>query len=175
MVRTVLQWCAFIFEPCTGISEWYSPAQPGTGIHPRPSSAASLQALFPEIDTSWSPLWYPSRKGETVDEVHDRTAGFLEAFVPEVEHRMPTTHSRILLVGHAATVIALTRELLGDRDLPLRVGCCTLTELKRKIGAEVLSGWTVKALASGDHLRDGVQRDWGFDDVEIASGKVGSF
>lgn len=118
-------------------------------------------------------MWYPSRKGEDVDEVHARTAGFLEVFIPEVEHRMPTTHSRILLVGHAATVITLTRELLGDKDLPLRVGCCTLTDLKRKTGSNVLSGWTATALATGDHLREGVQRDWGFADIEISDGKVG--
>ena len=155
-----------------GISEWYSPAKPGTGIHPRPGSATLLRGLIPEIDDSWSSLWYPSRKGEDVDEVHNRTAGFLEVFVPEVERRMPTTHSRILLVAHAATVITLTRELMGDRDLPLRVGCCTLTDLKRKCGAKVLGGWTAKALATGNHLSGGVQRDWGFQDIEISDGKV---
>jgi transcription factor C subunit 7 len=129
--------------------------------------------LFPEINDSWSSLWYPTRKGETVDEVHDRTAGFLEVFIPEVERRMPTTHSRILLVSHAATVIALTRELVGDRNLPLRIGCCTLTDLRRKTDAKVLGGWTAKTLASGDHLRGGIQRDWGFEDIFISDGKVG--
>lgn len=108
-----------------------------------------------------------------MDEIHNRTAGFLEAFIPEVEHRMPTTHSRVLLVGHAATVITLTRELLGDRDLPLRVGCCTLTDLKRKPGSNVLGGWTVNALATGDHLREGIQRDWGFEDIRVSDNKVG--
>jgi transcription factor C subunit 7 len=96
----------------------------------------------------------------------------LKAFIPEVERHMPTTHSRVLLVAHAATVITLTRELLGDRDLPLRVGCCTLTDLKRKTDAKVLGGWTAKALATADHLRDGIQRDWGFQDTEISDGKV---
>ena len=161
-----------IFELFTGISEWYHPVQPGTGLHPRPS-ATSLQPLFPEIDDSWSSLWYPSRKGEDLEEVHARTAGFLEVFVPEVERRMPTTHSRILLVGHAATVAALTRELLGYRNLPLRVGCCTLTDLKRKTGAKVLGNWTAKTLASGDHLSQGVQRAWGFEDLEISEAEVG--
>ncbi|KIM85269.1 hypothetical protein PILCRDRAFT_817269 [Piloderma croceum F 1598] len=155
-----------------GISEWYSPVAPGTGLHPRPSSATALKAFFPEIDDSWSSLWYPSRKGENVLEIHDRSAGFLEVFVPEVERRMPTTHSRILLVAHAAPIAALTRELLGDRNLPLQVGCCTLTDVKRKSGAKVLGGWTAKALASGDHLSQGVQRAWGFQDVEIADAKV---
>jgi transcription factor C subunit 7 len=156
-----------------GISEWYSPIVPGTGLHPRPASATSLQAFFPEINDSWSSVWYPSRKGEDVDEVHERTAGFLEAFIPEVERRMPTTHSRILLVSHAATVITLIRELAGDRELPVKIGCCTLTDLKRKIDAkEVLGTWAVKALASGNHLRDGILREWGFADILISNGKV---
>lgn len=108
-------------------------------------------------------------------EIHDRSARFLEVFVPEVERRMPTTHSRILLVSHAAPIAALTRELLGDRNLPLNVGTCTLTDVKRKPGAKVLGGWTAKALASGDHLSQGVQRAWGFKDIEIADAKVGFF
>jgi len=156
-----------------GISEWYSPVVPGTGLHPRPLSATSLQALFSEIDDSWSSLWYPSRRGEDVNEVYERTAGFLEAFIPEVERRMLTNQSCILLVSHAATVITLARELIGDRELPLRVGCCTLTNLKRKTGAKhVLGAWEVLSLGSGSHLRDGIQRDWGFDDVVISNGKV---
>jgi hypothetical protein len=108
-------------------------------------------------------------------EIHDRSAGFLEVFVPEVERRMPTTHSRILLVAHAAPIAALTRELLGDRNLPLKVGCCSLTDVKRKTGAKVLGGWTTKALVSGDHLSQGIQRAWGFQDVEIADAKVRFF
>lgn len=104
--------------------------------------------------------------------MHARTAGFLEAFIPEVERRMPTTHSRILLVGHAATVITLTRELVGDLQLPLRVGCCTLTDLKPKPERKVLGGWRGEKLATGEHLRDGVQRDWGFEDIVVEEGKV---
>ena len=104
--------------------------------------------------------------------MHARIAGFLEVFLPEIERRMPTTHSRILLVGHAAIVITLTRELLGDLNLPLRVGCCTLTELKPKPERKVLGGWTGKKLATGEHLRDGIQRDWGFEDIVVEGGKV---
>ncbi|KAJ8496107.1 hypothetical protein ONZ45_g12590 [Pleurotus djamor] len=157
-----------------GISEWYSPVASGTGLHPRPSSATDLQQYFPEIDPSWSSLWYPSRKGEDVEEVHLRTRGFLEAFAPEVESRFGKAERdrRVLLVSHAATVITLARGLLADRDLPLRVGCCSLTVMERKDGLPVLGGWEPKLLADGSHLAKGSDREWGFEDIEIAYGKV---
>ncbi|KAI9460961.1 histidine phosphatase superfamily [Lactarius psammicola] len=158
-----------------GISEWYSPVEPGTGLHPRPSSANALKAHFPEIDDSWSSLWYPSRKGEDVDGLHDRLGGFLPIFVPEVQRRFAGTHKRILLVSHAATVIALARELVGERSLSFRAACCSLTVLDRKGDAAqlaVVGGWTARVLGDGSHLKDGAQRDWGFEDIEIADGKV---
>ncbi|TFK57246.1 phosphoglycerate mutase-like protein [Heliocybe sulcata] len=156
-----------------GLSEWYSPVEDGTGLHPRPASATELKKYFPEIDDSWSSIWYSSRKGEDVDEVHDRVGGFLKLLVPEVERRFSDKHKRILLVSHAATVIALARELLGDRSLPLRIGCCSITELARKTDVpSVLGGWESKRLGSGSHLKEGASRDWGFEDIEIADGKV---
>ncbi|KAK7463616.1 C6 zinc cluster transcription factor-like protein [Stygiomarasmius scandens] len=155
-----------------GIAEWYSPASPGTGLHPRPGSASSLKSYFPEIDAeTWSPIYYPTRKGEDVQQVHDRIDEFLVHFVPYVENKFQ--HKRILLVSHAATVIALARELLGQRDLGLRVGCCSLSEFVRKPGAtNVLGGWEAKRLAEAEFLTGGVQRDWGFEDIEIENGKV---
>ncbi|KAH8988950.1 histidine phosphatase superfamily [Lactarius akahatsu] len=159
-----------------GIAEWYSPVEPGTGLHPRPSSASVLKAHFPEIDDSWSSLWYCSRKGEDVEALHDRIAGFLTVFVPEVQRRFSGAHKRILLVSHAATVIALARELVGERSLSFRAACCSLTVLDRKVGdaahLAVVGGWTARVLSDGSHLKDGAQRDWGFEDIAIADGKV---
>ena len=79
-----------------------------------------------------------------------------------------------MLVSHAATVIALLRGLLGNRSLPARVGCCTLSEFTRKEGDDwkAVGGWELKKFADGAHLKDGALRDWGFEDVEIADGKV---
>ena len=156
-----------------GISEWYSPVVPGSGLHPRPGSASSLQTYFSEIDPSWSTVWYPSRKGEDIGEVHSRIDGFLGVFIPEVNRRCSGKHSHILLVSHAATVITLARSLLGNRDLPLRVGCCSLSEFTRATNAgERTPSWTAVRLADGSHLKDGASRDWGFEDVETARGRV---
>ncbi|KAJ7181708.1 phosphoglycerate mutase-like protein [Mycena crocata] len=158
-----------------GISEWYSPVAPGTGLHPRPGSATSLQAYFPgRIDAaSWSSVYYPPRVGEDVAEVHARAGAFLDAFVPAVERAFPGAHRRVLLVSHAATTIALARALVGDRELPLRAGCCSLTEVVRKRDViPVLGGWDAVRLADGEHLKDGTSRDWGFEDIEIYNGEV---
>lgn len=112
-----------------------------------------------------------------MQEIHDRVGGFLSEFVPEVKRKFAGEHKRILLVSHAATVIALSRELLGDRKLPLRVGCCTLCEMVKKDGdAPLLGGWeTTKKLADGSHMKGGAEREWGFEDIEIAEGKVGFY
>jgi len=156
-----------------GLSEWYSPVIPGSGLHPRPASASSLHSYFNEIDDSWSSVWYPSRKGEDVEQCHGRASGCLKALITEVERRYSGKHRRILLVSHAATVIALTHELLGNRGLPLRVGCCTLTEVVRERDEiEAVGSWQAKRLADGSHLKDGSSRDWGFEDIVIADGKV---
>ena len=166
-----------------GLSEWYQPVEPGTGLHPRPSSASALKAYFPEIDDSWSSVWYPTRKGESAPALHDRLGGFLTVLVPEVQRRFAGAHKRILLVTHAAVVIALARELAGDRGLSFRAACCSLSELDCKQDAAaagdsarstVVGGWTAKLLGDGGHLKDGLQRAWGFPDVAIADGKVSS-
>jgi len=156
-----------------GIAEWYSPVVPGTGLHPRPGSAESLKHYFPEIDPSWSSVWYPSRKGEDVQEIHERVDGFLQAFTVQLERNFAGKHLRILFVSHAATAIALARSLVGDRDLPLRVGCCSLSVFDRISGNEnVIAAWNPRRLADGAHLTEGALREWGFEDIEIARGKV---
>ena len=165
-----------------GISEWYYPVEPGTGLHPRPSDASTLKRYFPEIDDSWSSVWYPSRLGEGLAAVHDRVAGFLSVFVPEVQRRFDGQHKRILLVSHAATAIVLARELVGNRDLSFQVGCCSLTVLDRKVAAAegdlapsaavVVGGWTATLLGDGSHLKEGLQRAWGMEQAVIVDGEV---
>ncbi|TDL28486.1 phosphoglycerate mutase-like protein [Rickenella mellea] len=155
------------------LSEWYSPVKPGTGLHPRPKSAIELRNVIPQIDPTWSSVWFPSRRGETIEEAHDRTAGCLRVLVPVVERKSLGQHKSILLVSHAATVITLVRELIGHRDLSLRVGCCSLTKLCRMNGrTDLLGAWTPVTLTDGSHLAEGALRDWGFEDVEIENGQV---
>lgn len=83
-------------------------------------------------------------------------------------------HRKILLVSHAATVIALTRELMGDGALPMRVACCSLTTLKRpkEDVHQAVGVWMAQDLAVGHFLRGGLERDWGLEDVELNGREV---
>lgn len=160
-----------------GLSEWYTPVIPGTGLHPIPLPARTLSASFPalRIDAAaWQPTWVPSRKGETVEEVHNRCHEFLRAFLPLVEQLDGGRHKTILLVSHAATVIALTRELLGDRSLAMRAACCSLTTLQRtpERNAQALGVWQSRGLGEGGFLEGGLERSWGFEDVKLEYDKV---
>jgi transcription factor C subunit 7 len=106
-------------------------------------------------------------------------------------------HERILLVSHAGTIIALTHALTGDDDAErsMRVGCCTLTTLRRTPSSFPPAGsssssssfsppptvrdvigngvWTVSGtLADGSFLSGGVERSWGMMDIETFEGVV---
>jgi transcription factor C subunit 7 len=124
-------------------------------------------------------VWYPSRNGEDLVALHDRLTGFLTALIPEVQRRFAGVHKRILLVSHAATIAALARELVGDRNLVFQVACCSLTVLDRNdaVAGEsaqrtVIGNWRARLLSDGRHLKDGLQRAWGFRDGVNADRKV---
>jgi transcription factor C subunit 7 len=169
-------WTNVDVTPSVGLSEWYSPVEPGTGLHPRPGSPASLQKYFPTVSTAWSPLLYPSRRGEEVETIHERTTILLNALIPVAAAQ---GHKRMVLVTHAATAIALVRSLLRDPRFPIRVGCCAISEL-RSVSPQGngltpdggMGDWKAVKLADGAHLAQGASRDWGFEDIEIAHGKV---
>jgi transcription factor C subunit 7 len=105
-------------------------------------------------------------------------------------------HKNILFVGHAASVIAIARELAGDRHLSMRVGCCSLSILvpkpdakrshypstpslslslkdgDRATGNVGVGQWELVQSAAADFLPNGAERDWGFEDIEVQAGEV---
>lgn len=64
---------------------------------------------------------------------------------------------RILLVSHAATVIALGRAICKDREMDVRAGTCSLSKYVRDGNGEKwrceLNGWTGH-LAKGEQVRE---------------------
>src|SRR5690606_5192964 len=55
----------------------------------------------------------------------------------------------ILLCGHAASVIAIGRALVGDVDVEVRAGTASLSEYVRRPGAEKLVHKPVERVAPG--------------------------
>lgn len=164
-----------------GLAEWYSPVKAGTGLHPSPVPADKLVQFFDKIDPSYAPTFLVTRKGESVPDLYKRGEDFLTAFIQRLERTTSAEgHERILLVTHAATVITLAQALLGDASIgkALRVGCCTLSTFDRVPDAEegaLLGGsvWTPRGqLAVAHFLTNGVERDWGMNDIEVRDGIV---
>jgi transcription factor C subunit 7 len=149
-----------------------------TGLHPRPGSLEFLHSFFPEVATEgWPTVFYPPRKGEDVEAVHERASATLCALLTQLERASPNKHQTIVLFTHAATAIALARGLLDDRQREMRIGCCTLSTFQRNPDApkDTALGpgvWTAEMIGSGAHLKEGAQRDWGFEDIQTADGKV---
>ncbi|KAH8835777.1 histidine phosphatase superfamily [Flagelloscypha sp. PMI_526] len=150
-----------------GLSEWFISVREGTGLHPRPYNATALHKYFPTISKSYSSILYPPRTGESISEVHDRSEELLSHLV---EIATASGHENILLVSHAATVAALVRVAVGDREMGVRVGCCSLSVLEKD--EESVGGWKAVKVADGVHLIEGAQRDWGFEDVMVSPGKT---
>ncbi|KIY72783.1 phosphoglycerate mutase-like protein [Cylindrobasidium torrendii FP15055 ss-10] len=150
-----------------GLGEWYSPAKPGSGLHPRPGPASTLTKFFPPntIDPDgWTPIHYPTRKGETVDDIINRVKIFLEDLTA-----VRPANEKILLCSHAATIAAAVRILKGDLDLPVRIGTCSISEFDLDPSTKK---WTPLKISDASHLSEGLQREWGFQDIEIDKGQV---
>ncbi|KAJ3935358.1 MAG: phosphoglycerate mutase-like protein [Lentinula lateritia] len=149
------------------ISEWYSDLTASKAIkQPEPPSADILRADFPEIDAdAWSSLWYPPSTGENVSQITERMSTFLSWFIPKVESTLsPAKHERILLVTHAAPVIALVRNLLHETESRVKPGCCSISEFERNLDSESEeSEWVPIRIGDCAHVSGDI-REWGFED-----------
>ncbi|KAI9638251.1 uncharacterized protein MKK02DRAFT_22728 [Dioszegia hungarica] len=156
-----------------GVMEWYSPARPGTGLHPRPSSPKTLSPLFPDqLDLSYDSTHFPSRKGELIRDLQDRADTFIEAWTGRVEEMGVRS---VVVFGHAASVIALGRALTGNKYLDVSAGCASCSLYKRKTPSTTstpasasekdlppcgVGEWEPVWLGRADYLDNGVERDW---------------
>nr|XP_031858087.1 uncharacterized protein CI109_006529 [Kwoniella shandongensis]KAA5525159.1 hypothetical protein CI109_006529 [Kwoniella shandongensis] len=111
----------------------YSPVRPNSGLHPRPSSPSKLIPFFPSqhISPEYQSTLFPSRKGESLAEIHDRAELFVEAWVGRVESEWPEVKC-VVIFAHAASLIALGRALTGDRTLDVIAGCASTSLYQRK-------------------------------------------
>ncbi|WWD09681.1 hypothetical protein V865_007809 [Kwoniella europaea PYCC6329] len=116
-----------------GVAEWYSPVLPNTGLHPRPSHSEHLSQYFPpkSLNSSYRSTVFPSRKGESFKELHDRAELFVESWISKIEELHPEVKS-VVIFAHAASLIALGRALTGDRTLNVVAGCASTSLYQRK-------------------------------------------
>ena len=157
---------------------------PNTGVHPRPQRSSILESHFPRISTSHRSLLLVSQNGESISGVHSRAKEFLRRFVTYIEHTHPNIKS-VLLVSHAAFVIALGRALMYEPQRDVRAGTASLSHyirLPHTYGVATYGNWRCESNGGTEHLKGGeqvrrlhfegsgaiiderMQRHWGFDD-----------
>ncbi|RFU35799.1 hypothetical protein B7463_g612, partial [Scytalidium lignicola] len=90
-----------------GIGEWFGSAP---FDHPSPAEPPLLNQLFPRYDVEYKPSTRPSVNGETIDELHDRTAYALHRIIERSDREGVRA---IIICTHAATLIAAGRALTG--------------------------------------------------------------
>lgn len=151
----------------TGIGEWYGSAD---FEHPAPASIATLDPLFPGlIESDYESMVTPNRKGEGIDELHDRVAAAMEAVVAQCDRDGVRA---VLLCSHAAVIIALGRVLTGEMPESIETDdfqcfTCGLSEYRRRGGSGgqrsdvVASGRPVAARETTNNgSKDGNVNDW---------------
>ncbi|KAL4893759.1 phosphoglycerate mutase family protein [Aspergillus ambiguus] len=108
-----------------GVGEWFGPTS--FFHHPSPASPSDLKSHFPNIlpdtpDAHVHPHVYPSTRGETIAQLHDRLATALAAIIADVDAEIaqlearadsPPSSKAVLICSHAAPLIAIGRALTG--------------------------------------------------------------
>lgn len=150
--------------------------------------ASTASRFSPNVASvaEWSPLVYPLRTGESIQQLHSRARRVLGL----IEERCQELGiSRVLLVSHAATIIAMGRVLLEPADeettnwdtgdgIEIGAGTASLSLYIRGADARSLHGVDVKTdsammrrpwyqITNGscEHLTHGVEREWTFHDI----------
>ncbi|KAG0126445.1 histidine phosphatase superfamily [Tuber indicum] len=173
-----------------GIGEWYGVAR---FEHPSPASPELLHTFFPRVSLSYVPTIIPSTSGETIAQLHDRTAYALARIIADIDRGWAEEgkgHKAIIICSHAAPNIAVGRALTGDEEFDVKTGTCSLsTYRRRKVptnptiipppsdafpipdiawrgGNGVGGGWD--SVLNGDcaFLANGEERNWWFSDEE---------
>lgn len=158
-------------------------------VHP-PSDVETLNKLFKNtIKKTWEDCVDPyskeviERKGETQQEMYERTRQFLQLLVRQVDREMPDAEA-ILLVTHAPIKISLGLNLLGFKDIKevtgneentlIRSGCCSLdkyeledsmvtTTSTNTTSTPLLnSAWRITMNGNTVFLRNGEEMAWSF-------------
>ncbi|KAI2470415.1 histidine phosphatase superfamily [Annulohypoxylon bovei var. microspora] len=109
-----------------GLSEWYGLAH---FDHPSSAPLNELQNFFPELDPSYASSLAPSRRGETLPQLHGRVAKAADFIIRRSDQE---GHKAVVLSTHAAVVIALGRVLTGQMETDFGAFTCGLSKFRRR-------------------------------------------
>jgi transcription factor C subunit 7 len=117
-----------------GLGEWYGTAR---FDHPSPAKPEVLTALFDRFEMAYRPAIVPSTKGETIEELHDRTAYALQRVIERCDAEGVRS---VVVCTHAATLYAVGRALTGRMPADVteedfRPFTCGLSKFVRRAGA----------------------------------------
>lgn len=142
-----------------GDREWFGPTSYFT--HPAPSPPSELASHFPTLfhpstsHAAYIPHVLPSRQGESIAELHDRLATAVAGIIADVDAEITQVESSqrpeertskaILLVSHAAPLIAIGRALTGNMpedsgEEDFNVFTAGLSKFVRRVGGRVSDG-----------------------------------
>jgi transcription factor C subunit 7 len=123
-----------------GVGEWYGTAR---FDHPSPAEPGHLKRLFPRhYDENYKPIIKPNVTGETIADLHDRTAYALHRIIEKSDREGVKA---ILICTHAATLIAIGRALVGrmPEDIAeedFRPFTCGVSTFVRRKGSKAQKG-----------------------------------
>lgn len=114
-----------------GLGEWFGTAR---FDHPSPASPAVLKRLFPRYELEYKPTIIPDTKGESIEDLHDRTAYALHRIVEDCDREGVKA---IVICTHAATLYAVGRALTGRMpgdvsEEDFRTFACGLSKFVRR-------------------------------------------
>ncbi|KAN0031092.1 hypothetical protein ACTA71_004064 [Dictyostelium dimigraforme] len=136
-----------------GVIEWVG-TDPGPDDILTPLSNEELKLKYPRVDLDYKGTTYNIPTRESIEELHDRTKIAVDQIIEKYRDDGP-----IIIVSHAATMIALGRGILNDNKAPLRSGVCSLSKFNLNT---TNNKWELEYTGKADYMEDGEQSHWTF-------------
>jgi transcription factor C subunit 7 len=142
------------------------------------ANATALKAYFPCVEDMYVPLTGVSHYGETIEELHVRSAIAMKRLLDDLRRNAPDVRT-VLIMTHAATKIALGRALTKNIKLDVRTGTCSVDKYSAKQNGQ-LGQWEMEFTGKTDFLSKGEEMHWTFANInapgsqeDIASRQIG--
>jgi len=118
-----------------------------------PASLVQLVSYFPRLQSLYEPINVPSPYGETVQDFSQRVSLVMHNIISQCDE---DNVKAIMIVGHAATVVAGVRAVMGDKHVSVNCGTCTLTVAKQNFGQwQLIENGDASFLSKGEEYNIG--------------------